>query len=83
MKDRRALGQEMIKEYIASGKPQSDAGKRAADMGLAPGTPEYQAKVSEFKESSVILTPNSKLLTWLVRTWSCARKCLPDSLRPS
>lgn len=53
MKDRRALGQEMIKEYIASGKPQSDAGKRAADMGLAPGTPEYQAKVSEFTDLDI------------------------------
>ena len=48
MKDRRAIAQEMIKEYIASGKPQSEAGRRAKDMGLKPGTPEYQQKVEEF-----------------------------------
>ena len=53
MKDRRAIAQEMIKEYISSGKPQSDAGKRAADMGLRPGTPEYQAKVAEFTDLDV------------------------------
>lgn len=48
MKDRRALGQKIIEEYISSGKPQSEAGKRVMDLGLRPGTPEYQAKVSEF-----------------------------------
>jgi hypothetical protein len=53
MKDRRAIAQELIKEYIASGKPQSDAGKQAMDMGLRPGTPEYQAKVGELAEFNV------------------------------
>lgn len=53
MKDRRAIAQELIKEYIASGKPQSDAGKQAMDMGLRPGTPEYQAKVQELAEFNV------------------------------
>lgn len=50
MKDRRAIAQEMIKEYIASGKPQSEAGRRAKDMGFKPGTPEYQKKVQEFAD---------------------------------
>ncbi len=53
MKDRRAIAQELIKEYIASGKPQSDAGKQAMDMGLRTGTPEYQAKVQELAEFNV------------------------------
>lgn len=47
MKDRRAIAQEMIKDYIASGKPQSEAGRIALDMGLQRGTPEYEAKVNE------------------------------------
>ena len=46
-RDRRVIAQEMIREYIASGKPQSTAGKTATDMGLTPGTPEFTAKVEE------------------------------------
>jgi len=46
-RDRRAIAQEMIREYIASGKPQSTAGKTAVDMGFTPGTPEFNAKVEE------------------------------------
>jgi uncharacterized protein YaaR (DUF327 family) len=38
---------ELLKEYIQSGRPQSMAGKTAADMGLQPGTPAYQQKVEE------------------------------------
>ena len=38
---------ELLKQYIQSGQPQSTAGKTAADMGLVPGTPAYQAKVEE------------------------------------
>ena len=47
MKDKRALSQAMIKDYIESGKPQSAAGKQALDEGYKPGTPEYQARVRE------------------------------------
>ena len=46
-RDRRVIAQEMIREYIASGKPQSAAGKTAVDMGLTQGTPEFNAKVEE------------------------------------
>jgi hypothetical protein len=46
-RDRRVIAQEMIREYIASGKPQSTAGKTAVDMGFTPGTPEFNAKVEE------------------------------------
>ena len=46
-RDRRVIVQEMIREYIASGKPQSTAGKTALDMGFKPGTPEFNAKVEE------------------------------------
>lgn len=47
MKDKRAMTQALIKDYIESGKPQSAAGKQALDEGYQPGTPEYQARVRE------------------------------------
>lgn len=53
MRDRRALGQELIKSYAASGKPQSNAGKQAMDEGLKPNTPEYRARVRELSELDV------------------------------
>lgn len=53
MKDKRALVTELIKEYVASGKPQSDAGKQAKDMGLTPGTPAYQSKVDELVKNGI------------------------------
>jgi hypothetical protein len=46
LKDRRAL----LTEYIKSGRPQSEAGKAAADMGLQPNTPEYNKFVSDYVE---------------------------------
>jgi hypothetical protein len=46
LKDRRAL----LSEYIKSGRPQSEAGKAAADMGLQPNTPEYNKFVSDYVE---------------------------------
>lgn len=48
MKDQRALATKALEQYIASGKPQSEAGKAAADMGLSPGTPEYQKYVNQY-----------------------------------
>lgn len=46
--ERRAMAREVIKEYIASGRPQSDAGKMAQDAGLVPGTPEYNEFVDRY-----------------------------------
>lgn len=46
--ERRAMAREVIKEYIASGRPQSDAGKMAQDAGLIPGTPEYAQFVDRY-----------------------------------
>ena len=46
----RQLAGEELKAYIASGKPQSAAGKQAQDEGYRPGTPEYQKRVAEVGE---------------------------------
>ena len=53
MKDKRAITTELIKDYVASGKPQSSAGKQATDEGLKPGTPKYQKRVSEIADMNV------------------------------
>ena len=53
MRDKRAIAQELLKDYIASGKPQSNAGRIAQDMGLSPGSPEYQAKVNQLSALDV------------------------------
>lgn len=47
MKDRRAMAQSLLKDYIESGKPQSSAGKQALDEGLVAGTPEFQKRVRD------------------------------------
>lgn len=53
MKDKRTIATELIKDYVASGKPQSAAGKQAQDEGLVPGTPSYQKRVSEIADLNV------------------------------
>jgi hypothetical protein len=53
MRDQRALQTALIQEYIRSGQPQSNAGRMAKDMGLTPGTPEYQAAIERFAELDV------------------------------
>jgi hypothetical protein len=53
MKDKRAIATELIKEYVNSGKPQSEAGRTAKDLGFKPGTPEYETKVNEIFKNSV------------------------------
>lgn len=53
MRDKRAIGTEMIKEYVASGKPQSNAGKQAQDEGLQIGTPEFNARVQELSQIDI------------------------------
>lgn len=44
---------QFIKDWIASGKPQSEAGKLAMDQGLQPGTPQYQAFVNKYVEDKI------------------------------
>jgi hypothetical protein len=46
-KDKREFIKAQVKEYIDSGKPQSNAGKIAKDKGFKPGTEEYQAEVDK------------------------------------
>jgi hypothetical protein len=45
-KEKREMIKASIKDYIESGKPQSEAGKIALDEGLKRGTPEYEARVT-------------------------------------
>jgi hypothetical protein len=53
MGDQRAISIELIKEYMASGKPQSNAGKQALDEGLQMGTSEFNARVQELTQIDV------------------------------
>ena len=53
-KDIREIRKTMLQEYIASGKPQSNAGKLAIDMGFTPGTAAYQRKVDELARLDVL-----------------------------
>jgi hypothetical protein len=50
MKDKRTVATKLIEEYVRSGQPQSSAGKQAVDEGLKPGSPEFQARVSQLSE---------------------------------
>jgi hypothetical protein len=49
----REMARDMLEKYVTSGKPQSEAGKIATDMGLKPGTPEYNAKVKELTQLKI------------------------------
>jgi hypothetical protein len=51
--ERRAMAREVVKEYIASGRPQSDAGKMAQDAGLTPGTPQYNEFVERYIRTKI------------------------------
>ena len=51
--ERRTLAREVIKEYLASGRPQSEAGKLAEDAGLRPGTPEHSEFVRRYVASKI------------------------------
>lgn len=53
MGERRTMAREVIKEYLASGRPQSDAGKLAEDAGLRPGTPEHRAFIDRYLASKL------------------------------
>lgn len=53
MRDKRAISTEMIKEYVASGEPQSNAGKQAQDEGLQIGTPEFAARVQALAQIDI------------------------------
>jgi len=50
MKDKAAYQRELIKDYFASGKAQSSAGKQALDEGLVQGSPEFQARVKTISD---------------------------------
>jgi hypothetical protein len=52
-KDKRAVQTELFKQYLASGKPQSEAGKFAADQGFKPGTPEFAAAAQKYFDSKM------------------------------
>jgi hypothetical protein len=45
-KEKREMIKAAIKDYVDSGKPQSEAGKIALDEGLKRGTPQYEARVT-------------------------------------
>lgn len=49
----RAIAQKLVEDYIASGKPQSEAGKIARDMGLQMGTPEHAAFVEDYTRTKM------------------------------
>lgn len=51
--ERRTLAREVIKEYLSSGRPQSEAGKLAEDAGLRPGTPEHSEFVQRYVASKI------------------------------
>jgi hypothetical protein len=53
MKDKRAIATELLKQHIASGLPQSSAGKQAQDEGLKPGTPEFKERVAKISELNI------------------------------
>lgn len=52
-KDRRSVQTELFKQYMASGKPQSEAGKFAADQGFKPGTPEFAQAAQKYFDSKM------------------------------
>ena len=49
----REMARDMLEKYVTSGKPQSEAGKIATDMGLKPGTPEHNAMVKELTQLKI------------------------------
>lgn len=51
--ERRAIQREILKEHLASGRPQSEAGKIAQDAGLTPGTPQYGEFVDRYIRSKL------------------------------
>lgn len=51
--ERRATQSAILREYLASGRPQSEAGKLAEDAGLRPGTPEHAQFVQRWINSRI------------------------------
>ncbi len=47
-RERRAAMTEMLKDYLKSGQPQSEAGKAAVDAGLKRGTPSFNEFVNKY-----------------------------------
>lgn len=52
-KDKRALQTKLLEQFFASGKPQSEAGKFAADQGFQPGTPEFAKAAQKYFDSKL------------------------------
>lgn len=46
--DVRSMRNELMKDYLKSGQPQSEAGKIAVDSGFKKGTPEYAEFVTKY-----------------------------------
>lgn len=46
--ERRALSRDILKEYLISGRPQSEAGKLAIDAGYKQGSPQYGEFVDRY-----------------------------------
>ena len=53
MKDKRAIATELLKQHIASGLPQSSAGKQALDEGFIPKTDKFKARVAEISQLNI------------------------------
>lgn len=47
-RDRSGFARDILKEYLASGRPQSEAGKAALDAGLQKGTAEFNQFVNDY-----------------------------------
>lgn len=52
-KSKRAVATELLKEWVKKNDPVSSAGKQAQDEGLAPGTPQFQARVREISDLNI------------------------------
>lgn len=57
--DRRALLSKLLEQEISSGKPQSEAGKQAADEGFTPGTSEYNLRVKAIYDQKITATADA------------------------
>lgn len=50
VKGRADFSRDLLKDYLKSGQPQSEAGKIAVDAGLKPGSPQYNDFVKTYVE---------------------------------
>lgn len=82
IKTKREIAKEMIKDYIASGKPLSEAGRVARDIvkgqGFIEGTPEFQERygVEVARQSDLAVQRITAQLDAIAATQSAADKRL-------